>query len=451
MTRATIPYFAPLLLLVAAGSVAFEMKASMADFPLEAPAAQPLTDAVLVDATDVRFSHIGAGNPANGSNLGHDMADINERYARMVTDALFPGAAGPPAGKATLVLESVEMVQVTGKGFVSFDITEQLTANWALYTSENTKPILRVAATGSDAAKSGTLKTIAQNARERMGGAYQALLHNTVTAFQNSIEFSRFAAMPALYTDSENRVAVARSILESVPVAERADTLDTMLRIGVTIGDAELYAFARSEGAIGDETELLHAAIAAPGFSDELVIEMLGRVDDLEVLDDEGLSPLEAALVYGREPVSVALVEVGADPVVNYAGNSFVSAEIAYRLTGLLAASRAPTGGVAREAIIQYRHAIDDAEFAIQHNDASIFAAKVMRVLGPVVQYSVAVAEANVEAGQSADSSPAGLGFGYADFRLNEYDVKSPAAAIEDLRAIIADCEARIRDLEKFL
>lgn len=452
MTRNAITLLAVLVLFVAFDALAAKKwKTSMADFPLEAPTARPLTDSVYVDATNVRFAHTSAGNRAIPPNVGHDMADINERYARMVKDALFPDASGSPAGKAVLTLESVDMVQVIGKGFVSFEITEQLTANWALYDPSHDEPLVRITATGSDDAKSGSGKRIPQNARKRMGGAYQVLLQNTVIAFHNSPEFSRFVAMPSLYLESDNRAAVAAGILENAPAAEREALLDTMLRISVSRGDVDLYRFAHSQGAKGDETDLLHSAIATPGFGDEFVVDMLGRVRDLEVLDDEGLSPLEASLVFGREPVSVALVEAGADPVVNYLGNSFVSAEISYRLTHLLAAAAAPTAGIARQAINQYRHAIEDAELAIRQNDASIFAANVMRVLGPAVQYSAAAAEANFEARRSAASSPVGLGFGYAEFRLRAYDTKSPAAAIEDLRAIIADCKARIRELDGFL
>ena len=72
-----------------------------------------------------------------------------------------------------------------------------------------------------------------------------------------------------------------------------------------------------------------------------------------------------------------------------------------------------------------------------------------MRVLGPVVQYSAAITEARYEARQSARTSPVGIGFGYAEFELRDYDSKTPSEAIESLNGLIRRCEQRIAELRR--
>ncbi len=424
----------------------------MAGVALQAPVATVLSNAVTVDASNANFTHRATGNRAIPPNTGHDMADINDRYAEVVRDVLFPASNDGKPDRARLVLESVEMVQVIGQGFVSFDITEQLTAHWALYGPQENSVIARVSVTGSGEAKSGAGKGIPENAKRRMTQAYQTLLTNTAAAFQNSADFRRFAAVPDLYLRPDQRKQAAQRYLAATSPADRDTITDAILHVAILEGDAELLALARSNKAsLSDESSLLHPAIITPSFDDALIIDMITRSRDLETIDADGMSPLEASLAYGRDKVAVALIKAGAHPRINYTGNAYVSAEITYRLLKQLAAAGETTAEIASAATNLYQQAIEDANFAIQRNEASVFAARIMQVVGPILQYQAALGEARLEARAAADASPVGLGFGNAEFRLRNYDTKTPAQAIDDLRGLVSDCQARIQELTAYL
>ena len=435
------------------------LKTDMSNYVLQVSGdVRPMTDALVVDASEVRFSHRKTGNTAIAGNTGHNMAGLHYQYAQHVNSALFGMSTSKGnAKKAVLVLESIAMVQIVGEGFANFDISEQVTALWTLYNVDKNKRLFSLEVSGSAAGKVGWGDAIAENARDRMGRAYQNMLDNTLREFVNSEDLQRFSLLSGIYLNPTQSVSIAKQILMDHPASEYPRLLEGMRSASVVLNEPSLYDFSRHQiqqhrlDAIKDESSLLNLAIASPQFDDERVKSIINHSTELNSYNDEGMTPLEISLAFGRDGVAVALVSAGAKPTVGYAGNVYVSAEIAYRLANLLVEASTPADGVARSAIKQYEQAIYEFKYAIESNEASIYAKKIMKVLGPMVQYTAASAEATYEARQSAKTSPYGQGFGYAEFTLQRYDTNIPAQANQGLRGLIEQCEARIIELMKLL
>lgn len=455
-TRKILALGMPCIVCIAISACVPNMKADMSGYSLvTSNSADPISNAIVVDATNSRFTHRKTGNRAVAPILGHNMGSLDSDYAKGVDEALFrPGRdSSEDRKKAVLALESVDVLQIVGEGFASFEITEQVIATWTLYNADRSESYFDLKVSGGAASKNGWGKTIALNAKDRLGRAYQDLLENTLRDFSDSQKLRRFGLIADLYLYPDRELGIAEEILATNPASKYPELLDAMRAFSVMQDWPELYKYS-SEQILGldlksvkDESSILHAAIATPQFDDSMVISIIANSEDLETLSDEDMTPLEASLAFGRDSVAVELVSAGARPLIRYSGNSYVSAEISYRLVHLMIDASAPYEEVAVEAAKQYEHAIEEANFAIGTNDVSIFVGRIMKVIGPVVQYSVAAAEANYEARQSAKASPVGLGFGYAEFNLQEYDTKSPAAAITDLRALVSHCEARVAEL----
>ena len=310
------------------GGCAPNMKTSMADYVFERPTVPRLTDVIRVDASTAKFSHRKTGNTAVAANLGHDMGDINSQYAARVAELLFGGTGAVSSNHAVLALETVEMVQVVGDGFANFDISEQITARWTLYDAKRQRVLNEFTFSGSASSKTGWGKTIATNAKDRMSRAYATLLDNTVRGFQNDRDLAQFSTFPALYLGAGDVVSIAETTLDQTADSEHPALLRTMREISVDQNHPELYAFSRQRivqggfSALADESDVLHRAIAAPGFTDDMIVSMIRGATELNAINDDGMTPLESALAYGRDDVAVALVQKGASPIVTYAGNA---------------------------------------------------------------------------------------------------------------------------------
>jgi hypothetical protein len=202
---------------------------------------------------------------------------------------------------------------------------------------------------------------------------------------------------------------------------------------------------------VNDESSLLHLALLPEHFDQAIISQIIARSANLELQNDRGMTPLEASLAYGYDDVSIALVTAGAAPRFLFGGDSYLSAEVYYQLLQMLKDFPGHAQRVATEALKQYERAIDEARYAIESNEASIYAKRIVNVIGPVLQMSLASMEANYKATQAAKTSPYGFGVGVAVYTTKHFDTQDPAQAILALQDRITHCENRRAQLDTFL
>ena len=65
-----------------------------------------------------------------------------------------------------------------------------------------------------------------------------------------------------------------------------------------------------------------------------MVNSILDRMANLEILSDQGMTPLEASLDSGLRTLAVDLIKAGARPNLKLAGDTYLSAEVSFVLIG---------------------------------------------------------------------------------------------------------------------
>lgn len=430
----------------------YQMVGDLTARQLAAPAAtHRFTVPIVAYTENVQTSHRVTGTPGIMRFEAFGMDAIHSEYGRALASALAPEGDGRTEDFALLSLARIDRTQHVGSGFREHDIRDTLDAAWVVRAPNTNDVVDIVRASGYGSGRSGWGDSISTNTTTRLGEAFDSLLGNTVTAFEESPRLRIFNTVPELYAISTARVPAARRLLERSRHAPAY--LDATRRAAALLGDPELYAFARGEIArtgqdsLLDESSLFHFALESRGFDDESLLEIVSHSTDLELRGERGLTPIEALLVEQRDELAAALVGRGARPAVQIGDEAYASAELAFNLVEALSAARLPVAEAAEFASESYLAAIDEANAAIEENRSQILANRLANALAPAMQRELAAAEAGAIARSGAATSGV-IGFGTAVYSPATFDLSRPTEAIEYLEDRIRHCRERLAQIQ---